>query len=142
MASHKVLIGGTAYEITGGRTLIKGTGYDIAMGRTLVGGTGYDIPFIKWIPCHVTNTSQYGGQLHVNGMGFLPGHDGTVMFEEGEVLDLTSSDPNFTVYLNGELIGTNTPSHVEGDTTYTVWKEFSMEYSGITWLEGRVDIYD
>ena len=43
--AHKTLIGGTAYEIGGGRTLIGGTGYDIAGGRTLVGGTGYDISF-------------------------------------------------------------------------------------------------
>lgn len=43
--AHKTLIGGTGYEIKGGRTLIGGTGYDIKSGRTLVGGTGYDIKF-------------------------------------------------------------------------------------------------
>ena len=45
--AHKTLIGGTAYEITGGKTLIGGTGYSIKGGKTLVGGTGYDIPFVK-----------------------------------------------------------------------------------------------
>ena len=43
--AHKTLIGGTAYDITGGRTLIGGTGYDITKGRTLIGGTGYNINF-------------------------------------------------------------------------------------------------
>lgn len=43
--AHKALIGGTAYDITGGRTLISGTGYDITKGRTLIGGTGYNINF-------------------------------------------------------------------------------------------------
>lgn len=43
--AHKVLVGGTAYDITKGRTLIGGTGYDITKGRTCVGGTGYDISF-------------------------------------------------------------------------------------------------
>lgn len=43
--AHKVLVGGTSYDITKGRTLIGGTGYDVTKGRTLVGGTGYDISF-------------------------------------------------------------------------------------------------
>lgn len=41
--AHKALIGGTAYEIKGGRDLIGGTGYSIKKGRTLIGGAGYDI---------------------------------------------------------------------------------------------------
>ena len=43
--AHKSLVGGTAYDISGGRTLVGGTGYSISKGRTLVGGTGYDIAF-------------------------------------------------------------------------------------------------
>lgn len=43
--AHKTKIGGTAYEISGGRTLIDGTGYSIDKGRAKVGGTGYDISF-------------------------------------------------------------------------------------------------
>lgn len=43
--AHKTLIGGTAYEIGGGRTLVGGTGYSIDKGRVRVDGTGYDISF-------------------------------------------------------------------------------------------------
>lgn len=43
--AHETKIGGTAYEITGGRILVGDTGYDIASGRTLIGGTGYDVKF-------------------------------------------------------------------------------------------------
>ena len=43
--AHKTMVGGTTYDITGGRTLVGGTGYGIKKGRTLVGGTGYDITF-------------------------------------------------------------------------------------------------
>lgn len=43
--AHKTLIGGTAYEISGGKTLVNGTAYKIDKGRTLVSGTGYDISF-------------------------------------------------------------------------------------------------
>lgn len=51
--AHKTLVGGTAYEIKGGRTLAGGTGYSIRKGRTLVGGTGYDISFKPSI-CTIT----------------------------------------------------------------------------------------
>lgn len=44
-ATHKTLINGTAYEVTGGKCLVNGTVYSIKKGRTLIGGTGYDIKF-------------------------------------------------------------------------------------------------
>ena len=44
--AHKTLIGGTAYEIGGGRTLVNGTGYAIDKGKTMVGGTVYGIDFV------------------------------------------------------------------------------------------------
>lgn len=43
--AHGTLIGGTAYEISGGKTLVGGTGYSIDKGKTLVDGTGYEIGF-------------------------------------------------------------------------------------------------
>lgn len=47
--AHKTLIGGTAYEISGGKTLIDGTAYKIVGGKTLVSGTTYDIAFMPVI---------------------------------------------------------------------------------------------
>lgn len=44
--AHKTLIGGTAYEISGGKTLVGGTAYNISNGKTLVGGTAYTINFL------------------------------------------------------------------------------------------------
>lgn len=44
-ATHKTLVNGTAYEVTGGKCLINGTVYNIKKGRTLIDGTGYDIKF-------------------------------------------------------------------------------------------------
>ena len=43
--AHKTLVGGTAYDVTGGKTLVNGTVYNITGGKTLVGGTAYDISF-------------------------------------------------------------------------------------------------
>lgn len=45
--AHKTLIGGTAYEVSGGKTLVNGTAYEIKSGKTLVGGTAYDVGFAK-----------------------------------------------------------------------------------------------
>lgn len=42
MAS-KVTIGGTNYDVKGGKTTIGGTGYSIKKGKTLVNGTNYTI---------------------------------------------------------------------------------------------------
>lgn len=48
--AHKVLIGGTSYEIGGGSTLIGGTKYSISKGKTLINGTAYDISWgAQWV---------------------------------------------------------------------------------------------
>ena len=43
--AHKTLVGGTAYNISRGKSMVSGTAYNIKGGRTLVGGTGYNISF-------------------------------------------------------------------------------------------------
>ena len=43
--SHKPMIDGVAYEISGGKTLVDGTAYSIKNGKTLVGGTAYEVAF-------------------------------------------------------------------------------------------------
>jgi hypothetical protein len=60
--AHKTLIGGTAYEISGGKTLIGGTAYSIKNGKTLVGGTAYEVEFgekviVKIVPGTVKNSN-------------------------------------------------------------------------------------
>lgn len=55
--AHKILIGGTAYEVKGGKCLVNGTAYSIKKGRTLIGGTGYDITFAQqYDPVFANNT--------------------------------------------------------------------------------------
>lgn len=56
-ATHKTLIGGTVYEVKGGKCLVNGTAYSIKKGRTLIGGTGYDITFAPdYDPVFANNT--------------------------------------------------------------------------------------
>lgn len=47
---HKTLIGGTAYNISGGKSLVSGTSYSISSGKTLIGGTAYNINLKKNVP--------------------------------------------------------------------------------------------
>ncbi len=47
---QKVEVGGTGYDLKGGKPLIGGTAYAIKKGRTLVGGTGYDISLLSGTP--------------------------------------------------------------------------------------------
>lgn len=47
---QKVEVGGTGYDLKGGKPLIGGTAYAIKKGRTLIGGTGYDISFASGVP--------------------------------------------------------------------------------------------
>ena len=59
--AHKTLIGGTAYEITGGKTQIDGTVYQIVNGQALVEGTVHEIPVIQyvWEKYQVESTDVY-----------------------------------------------------------------------------------
>ena len=43
--AHKTRVGGTAYEVQGGKCMVDGTVYNILKGRTLIDGTGWDITF-------------------------------------------------------------------------------------------------
>ena len=43
--SHKTLIDGTGYNISGGNTLVGGTGYGVSGGKTLIDGTGFNVNF-------------------------------------------------------------------------------------------------
>ena len=72
--AHKILIGGTAYEVNGGKCLVNGTAYSIKKGRTLIGGTGYDITFGQVMPVkgdlitmNLDGTSRLYRVLSVNG---------------------------------------------------------------------------
>lgn len=68
--AHKNLIGGTAYETTGGKCLVGGTGYTIQKGRTLIGGTGYDISFSKPITITITGGGGSTASVTINGITY------------------------------------------------------------------------
>lgn len=74
--AHKPLIGGTAYEITGGNTLIEGTAYSIKSGKTLIGGTVYEVGFVPMLNVTMTQANPSGVTAHISwddGIASTPG---------------------------------------------------------------------
>ena len=77
--AHKTLIGGTAYEIGGGKTLIGGTAYEIGGGKTLIGGTAYEVGFAEpvqvtiYIPADKYNSRFKECSFTINGNTYTGG---------------------------------------------------------------------
>lgn len=56
----KTLIGGTAYDISGGNTLVNGTSYSVKKGKTLIDETVYNIYFDDFFDLGTVTTSKTG----------------------------------------------------------------------------------
>ena len=69
--AHKTLVGGTAYEITGGKTLVDGTAYSIKSGKTLVGGTVYEVGFAEMATVTITGSGDsYLSYVTIDGKNY------------------------------------------------------------------------
>ena len=102
--SHKTLIGGTAYDIIGGKTLASGTSYSIKNGKVLISGTAYDISF--FLPPDVLDiwngTTSYGSIaanciIYANGYWVVGGryYDGSTYY--ARIAYTTKLDGTWTI---------------------------------------------
>lgn len=98
--AHKTLIGGTAYEIKGGRDLIGGTGYAKKSGKALINGTAYSIefgpsgPFTLRIKATNNGNIDYYVKITENGNQIYQGmskFDTVKSLEKGTVVTVTAS---------------------------------------------------
>lgn len=105
--AHKTLIGGTAYEIGGGRTLVNGTGYSIDKGKTLVGGTVYEVGFSQPVKLIITG---YADKDYAYVM-----IDG-VRHYEPSIVEITPNS-EVTVYVKTKQFG-STPSSSGSNPLY------------------------
>lgn len=125
--AHKTLIGGTAYDINGGKPLINGTAYSIKSGKTLVGGTAYEVGFVKL--CAVTLDFMDSGDdstsVTINGTTYKRGFiniSGVTVYEldvpvgtEITINTATGFGRGLEILLNGTIVlqksatSTNTP---------------------------------
>lgn len=158
--AHKTLIGGTAYEISGGKTLVNGTTYNIKNGKTLVGGTAYEVGFGKPVTITITGdatyvfiSTQYAAYAEIDGVKY--GSPATVTVKAGTTItcgvkgilktNTVINKPAY-VYLNGEQVysyeGDSIGSYsytVQGDIAIQVEK-FEVSSMGMNLYHGNLHI--
>lgn len=111
--AHKTLIGGTAYEISGGKTLVSGTAYSIDKGKTLVGGTAYEVGFGAYTPIYDFGTItpstldsigyQYQINLTANGIAVPDLSQCTHIMVNGELFEVSYQEVLDGMYIYRNL---------------------------------------
>ena len=118
--AHKTLVGGTAYEVKGGRCLVDGTGYGIQKGRTLVDGTGYDVSFAPSVilVCITGEGDLDRCNVRINGSTLTSNNGPAKEVKPGDVItfEVGSDDSTKTgkLYINDSLCA----SRKSGTVTY------------------------
>ena len=119
--AHKTLIGGTAYEISGGKTLVDGTAYSIKNGKTLIDGTAYEIGFgPDVVIVDITESGVFSPintvAVYVGGKRYYNATSG-IEVKPGDTIRVDSGPPfpgtAFELIIDGELI-------VSGELNYTL----------------------
>lgn len=103
--AHKTSIGGTAYDIGGGKTLVEGTSYSVKNGKVLIDGTEYDISFIlsaKMLDLWSNSSSRYSDIFcitYANGYWVVggAGYDEDIGTYYARIAYATSLDGNWII---------------------------------------------
>lgn len=139
---HKTLIGGTAYEISGGKTLVGGTAYSIDKGKTLIDGTAYTIPFTVTITVTGTGAMNKVYIVHGSSIYYNPT---TITANVGDPIGCYVRDCRgsaSTITLNGTKVGGNDSAYqynVVSDATINLYDSKSSNmYNRI----GKITITD
>lgn len=149
--AHKTLIGGTAYEISGGKTLVNGTAYSIDNGKTLVDGTAYEVGFKpKTAIITVTSNGTRDGQATVtidgttykNG-GTISSNPVTIEVPIGTEIVCYAEPGGYSgiyyggnIYVNGTVVANGVEAQTAQTYTYTVNGDVTIEVNG-----GRMGYY-
>lgn len=140
--AHKTLVGGTAYEIKGGKTLVNGTAYSIKNGKTLVGGTVYEVGFddgMRTVTI-IGGGSNYYCYVTIGGTKYY--QPTTLSVPIGTVITCTAKDYNAdysVVKLNGQVVAGRSDNAVYN---YTVTRNVEIAvYDGLDgWYESEIFI--
>lgn len=162
--AHKTLVGGTAYEISGGKTLVNGTAYSIKNGKTLVGGTAYEVGFGTPVTITIngdSSYSSYGGTLYaayarINNVNY--GSPTEITIKKGDTISccvrsaiknpgtMMGYNQPGNIYLNGTLVysgsadGFGTYDYtVQGNIAISV-EMYSGKVSTLTYYYGNLYI--
>lgn len=143
--AHKVLVDGTAYKVSGGRTLIDGTAYSIKNGKTLVGGTAYEVGFAEMVTVTITGSSSRSvAYVIIDGVTYTSAT--TLSVPVGTVIECyatsTGKDGTKTIYLNGSMVSNaGFYSHtIAGDTTIHLTQHSETDKDDEKYYYGTVSI--
>ena len=140
--AHKTLIGGTAYEIKGGRDLIGGTGYAKKSGKSMINGTAYDIKFgpdgyvISFSGATAAAYIKYGDITY--GYGAVS----PIVVQPGDKITVWAMSTDYyfnpsTIYHNGTLVAKSSK-----ETGYPYPAEYAFSPTGntsISFIRGQSD---
>lgn len=127
--AHKPLIGGTAYEIGGGKDLIGGTVYAKDHGKTLVGGTVYEVGFAPseakitintTFPSNITDGSSPTAYAYIEIDGVKYGTATEIVVPVGTVISCYGKN---AIFLNDKTVQTG------GTYAYTVQGDIGIKLS-------------
>ena len=131
--AHKTLIGGTNYEIVGGKTCVDGTTYKISGGKTLVGGTKYDVTFKK-PTITMKGNGYYYATATIEGIAYKADQEGTIIeVLAGTEITLTVKDGTqegygeIKIYKGGTLVA-QPVSGTAGTYVHTVQENITIEF--------------
>lgn len=124
--AHLVLVDGTSYEISGGKTLVDGTAYSVDNGKTLIGGTAYDIAFddgmrtVRLAPSTNGSDANYA-KVTIEGKEYSPTESVELRVPVGTIIHCwATSDPNARVaYVTIEYVRVAEGRPVTYDYTVT-----------------------
>ena len=111
--AHKAMIGGTVYEIGGGKAMVGGAVYDIEKGKTMVSGTVWEIAFAGGTAIVTITGSGYTlATLKINGTTYRQA--ATLELPVGTVIECNIKGTSTFLELNGSVVAT-----ASGNTTTT-----------------------
>lgn len=130
--AHKTLVGGAAYEITGGKTLLGGTSYSVKNGKVLVDGTAYDISFL--LPPNVLNmwAGNYDDHNAITCIAYANGY----WVVGGYALGSDNSTSYARIAYATKLNGTWTRKDLWSGTNYQEQKITCIAYANGYWVVG------
>ena len=119
--AHKTLIGGTAYEVSGGKTLIGGTAYEVGFGKMVT---------ITIVNGNATNPDK--AYISIDGQVYDGSTEHTITVPVGTIVKCYASN---NVQLNGNLVGSTAQVTYEHEiTTNTEFEIISNSYVGWVYI--------
>jgi hypothetical protein len=144
--AHKTLIGGKAYEISGGKTLIDGKTYKINGGKTLVGGKAYEVGFAVTLTIivekgYVCDLSHSEVTIPNDGGIFEVSPESKLTFKFKN--DFTQDNIKYSVQKNGDTVFNEKLRYGESARyEYTVTKDATITINCLTNDDGTVTIIE